>query len=254
MSTFTPLSRLFTNERKREGRETRELFAKVQRLHNASRYADQDAVVSFIKPVWDALEGRICARSTADAFVRALFSAAASEKTIFELPTPDFDFLTMAEAVEFRNFLRAKEYFFAHEDLIAGRLQEGLLDLFGSFARCLPETEEPSPFSIPLVHMLPKEQLDIPFGFLQDERFVSANLFTDLFRRLWFNLCEASGVIDPYNPKKTITLPSKSDQPFETVVKEYFKGTPFLDLLLSPIPLKLSYEERFGAPSIISLT
>jgi hypothetical protein len=80
---------------------------------------------------------------------------------------------------------------------------------------------------------------------------VDANLFRKLFEKLWFNLCDASGVANPYEPTKRIVTPSQCDLPPEEVVEKYFRGTPFHRLLLTQIPLKFSYEDRFSHMHIV---
>ncbi len=75
---------------------------------------------------------------------------------------------------------------------------------------------------------------------------MEAGLFVELFRTMYLNLCTESGIIDPYEPKKPFKRPSQSDAPLDEIVKTYFKGTPFLDFFLAPIPLKFTHEERYS--------
>src|ERR1700729_1850300 len=88
-STFTPFSRRFTDERARNLSQLRALYDEVRRMHYASPYADEDAVVNTCGRIVgsfgglpDALHGP---------FSRTLLNLANLETTIFEFPEIKWD-------------------------------------------------------------------------------------------------------------------------------------------------------------------
>jgi hypothetical protein len=172
------------------------------------------------------------------------------EAAIFQSPNINLNnaVLSLKEQTDLRHFLRAKEHFLANEKRIISLFKDGLVDLFRFIGERLPETLAPSPFRIPLICALPdpKQLLDSVMWAFAGEQYKDAGLFVELFRKIYLNLCEVSGIVDPYEPKKPFKKPSQSDAPLDEVVDLYFRGTPFRDLLLAPIPLKLTFEDRYS--------
>jgi len=72
------------------------------------------------------------------------------EQTIFKMPEfrPS---LSLKEMVELRDALRRKEHFHANEGRILGLLAESVVNILSYIAAPLPETFDPSPFTIPLI-------------------------------------------------------------------------------------------------------
>lgn len=246
-SAFTPFLRRFTDERARDLGETKILYARVREMHLASPYqgpkgriaVGADVYIQFCDTVPEAI---------LPAFTQCLDEILELEQPIFQLPEENFEHLSLKASVDLRRFLRAKEYFHAHEAKVLPLLQDGLALILCAAAGLLPETFEPSPFTIPLVYALPEPKtfMDKLIGELQRERYRDAGLFVDLFNRLWLNLCEVSDIADPYEPKKPVRPPSTSDLPLDEAVRAYFRGTPFFEFFLAPIPLKFTHEVRFS--------
>ena len=94
----------------------------------------------------------------------------------------------------------------------------------------LPETFDPSPFTIPLVFALPepKRVLGNLIGELWQQKYIDAGLFVEVARTMYFNLCRVSGITDPNDPKKPFKMPPDNDAPLQQIVEDYLKGTPFL--------------------------
>jgi len=250
-STYTPLMRrLFGNERQREIDEARQLYARMR--------AEQDAlhetvelvttmVLTELDPLPDDLRG---------ALATAIHQILAAETHIFELPTPDFERMSMKEFVDFNNFLRAKEYFFANKYPVFQMLYDALTRLFCGLAKELPRTQLPSPFTIPLIYALPNPRLAIDkiFGTIADDRYEQRGIFRIVFHQLYRNLCEASGRIPYEESKKPFINAPENKQPLNEVNDLYLKNTPFHDLLTTPVPLKLTHEDRFTHMHIIGGT
>ncbi len=246
-SVFTPFLRRFTDERARDTADTRALYARVSRMHADSVFTGEDGRELIAGLARRKFEG-VVPDALASSFSRALDDLLKLETPIFELPAPDFRHLTLKEATDFRRFLRAKEYFHAHEQELVSRLVYYAGTGLWALAKDLPRSSEGSPFSIPLVSTLPEPkvymQKAIKEAFMAT--YQDVGLLTELTRRLYWNACEASGIADPLNPKKQIIGPYSSDLPVEEIAKTYFAGTPFLDLLLLPVPLRFADEDRFS--------
>ena len=248
-SAFTPFLRRFTDERARDLQDTRELYGRVHALHRASRYAADHGRTEIGAAVYDACYDHLPAAAQ-EPVLNALHAILGLEKTIFECPEIDFGrvHLSLKESVDLRHFLRAKEHFHSHEEKAVHLLEEGLSGLFGWIGEMLPQTFDPSPFTIPLIYALPdpKVILDNILGEFCQDKYMDAGLFVELFRTMYLNVCAESGIVDPYDPKKPLKKPSHSDAPLDEIVKAFFKGTPFFSFFLAPIPLKFTYEERYS--------
>jgi Type IV secretion-system coupling protein DNA-binding domain len=250
-SVFTPLSRWFTDERARDTEDLRTLYAGVKAQHAQSRFSGPGGFVPLIDDVWDDIGFRV-PDSCQSEFTEALRAICALETHIVGFPQPRFDFLNLKEASDLRQFLRRKEYFHLHEARIAGLLRESLALIFGWLASQLPRTEQPSPFTIPLIYALPEPRivLDNLLGELSKEVYRDAGLYTQLFRTLWINACANSG-IDPYTYEKSPKPPSKTDLPLHELVETFCKDTPFYDFFLAPVPLKFTQEDRFSHMHVV---
>ena len=248
-SAFTPFLRRFTDERARDLTDTKVLYNRVRALHLASPYADKGATQESGSEIYARVKN-VLPDELDDPLGFALYDIHQLEKTIFQFPSLNLDIgvLSLKEQSDLRHFLRAKEHFLANERRIFPLFKDSLAYLFRVICQALPETLAPSPFVIPLISALPDPKLlmDNILGEFAQEKYKDAGLFVELFRQLYFNLCEVSGIADPYEPKKPFKRPSQNDAPLDEIVRLYFKGTPFCEFLLAPIPLKLSYEDRYS--------
>lgn len=249
-SAFTPFFRRFTDEKARDLDDTMQLYARVARLHAASKYRDLEV---FGREIFDEFS-HMLSDPLADPFGRALDGLLRLETPIFALPKPVFNHLSLQESVDLRHFLRAKEYFHTHEDEVATRLKDGLALVFSALASDLPETFAPSPFEIPLIYTLsdPKGWMDRICGELWMQKYIDAGLFVEAARNIYFNLCRITG-IDPYdsNNKKPLKSPSEQTGALHEIADATFKNTPFHDLFLAPIPLKFTDEDRFSHMHVV---
>jgi hypothetical protein len=247
-SAFTPFARRFTDERARDLTDTIALYQQVKERYLSAKHLKPGSRVhvggtiysSFREQVPDALDSIFC--QTLDAIL-------ALEKPMFEFPVAsDFAHLSLKEQVDLRHFLRAKEHILAHEMRTLDLLLEGCQRMFGGIAELLPQSRAPSPFTIPLVYTLPDPRILIEriCATWWEQTFVDAGLFVEVCRRIYFNICEVSGVVPGQETKRPLKLASKSTEPLDEVVRQYLGGTPLCDLPMAPVPLKFTYEGRYS--------
>jgi hypothetical protein len=249
-SVFTPFFRRFTDERARDAQETRELYERVRARYVASPYSDDDAVKKLVLRL---VEERLPYTELVLAFCVAMDGVCQMEDSIFGFPDADLDHLALKEQVELNRLLRAKDYFFAHETTTIQSFEDALVLVFSHIAELLPKTLAPSPFVIPLAYALPdpKRLIDDILGTLWREEYKKNALFVHLTRQLYFNLCEVSGIADPFEPKRPLIHASKNDAPIADLVEEYLKGTPLRPFFEEPVPLQLTHEERFSHMHVV---
>lgn len=249
-SVFTPFFRRFTDERARDLQSLRALYAEVRRMHNASKYKDEDQLYETGRPIFRDLRDGL-----PDALARPFSDVLAGilnwEATIFDFPEIRWDVaqLSLKEQVDLERFLTAKRHFLINQDRVADLLQGGLLRLFRAAFEDLPEIAETSPFTIPFIctHPQPKRLLDAFYGIVWTQSYIDNGVFIELGRTMHANICAVSKITDPLNPKnRPYLVPSQNDAPLQELVEAYFKNTPLYDLLMAPVPLKLTYEDRFS--------
>ncbi len=254
-SAFTPFARRFTDEKARDLRDTKELYARVRAMHFASRFADRKAAnIELGGNIYGTVMDRL-SPPLQPVFCQLIDSLLQSENAIFDFPTIDFDVahLSLKELVDLRHFLRAKEHFHAHEERVLSLLVQCLSLIVENLADALPESLAPSPFTVPLIHLLPDPKLFVEslFGLLWQQSYVDNGLFVEVSRRMYFNMCEVSGIADPHEPKKPFRKPSQNDVPLHEIIELYLSGTPFHDFFLAPVPLRFTHEERFSHMHVV---
>lgn len=246
-STYTPFLRRFTDEKGRELEETQQLYAWVK----ARQDAFEETPVSVGQRVYDAylydLDPEI-----RRAFTNALHDFVTAESHIWELPAPDFERMDLRQFVEFRNLLYAKQHFFANETEVLEQLHQALVRLLYGVARELPQTANPSPFTIPLIYTLdaPKLAIEQPFGTLINGGYEDRGLFKGFSVQLMTNLLRASGKETPES-KKPWKYPRDSTAPLSEIVDTYLADTPLQPLFKTPVPLRLTHEDRFSHTHVV---
>jgi len=140
-----------------------------------------------------------------------------------------------------------------NEKRVIDFLQGGLYRIFDAITENLPEFSEPSPFTIPLINVLPEPRkvLDRLYGVIWTQGYIDNGLFVDLAQQMHFNICAVSNIADPYDPKRPFKLPSQNDAPLHELVGAYFRNTPLEHFLMAPVPLRLTYEDRFSHMHIV---
>jgi hypothetical protein len=253
-TSFTPFLRRFTDERSRDLAGLKALYREVRALHYASKYAKEDAVVPVLSPIYIDVGNRLPEGLTMPC-AKALRDLAIQESAIFSFPELKWDIaqLSLKEQVDLERFLTAKRHFLTNEERVIDFLQGGLFRLFDAATRELPKFSDASPFNVPFIYVLPepKKLLDSFFGILWTQSYIDNGLFVEVSARMHMNICAVSGIADPYEPKKPFKLPSDNDAPLDEIVEAYFKDTPLYAFLLTPVPLRLSYEDRFSHMHVV---
>jgi|ERR1051326_1083609 hypothetical protein len=245
-----PLRRWFTNERERELQDTRDLYASLH-PRQSSLAATPLSVGAEVYEHFDyapeALHPPLC---------RAMDALIRGERYIFELPEPQLERMSLKEFVDYRNLLKFKEYFFANEETMLRLLHECLVRIFCAVADMLPQAEDPSPFTIPLIYAIPEPRTFVQqlFNTLAEDQYRNRAILKDVSERLYLNICDASGIVPGQETRKPYKTPLDSDLPLDEFVNQYLAGTPFRDLFLTPVPLKLTHEDRFNHMHVVGGT
>ncbi|HTU12431.1 MAG TPA: DUF87 domain-containing protein [Allosphingosinicella sp.] len=247
-STYVPLTRRFTNEHARELRETRELYTLVMTEGASETPA---TIGRRVLPHFDGLPGPLFRKVAG-----VLFDLIVAEPYFVEIPPPDLERMSLKEFVDYRNLLLGKQYFLANRSALTALFEEGLGRILGGLAEVLPEAEEPSPFVIPLVFVLPEPGLliDRIYATLVEERYLDAGLFRAVTEAMYLNLCRASGRDPGEAGRRPWKNAGDSPLPLNELVDVYLAGTPFRDLFMAPVPLRFTNEDRFNHMHILGGT
>ena len=254
-SPFTPFLRRFTDERARDLSETKALYEEVRAAHLASLWSKEDAigrVNGFVAELVGKVVGLPESKVILEALDRCQKAALALETTIFTSPKVNWDIavLSLKEQVDLRRFLR-QQHFLANDDRVSDLLATALGNVFGGIISELPamtENDDELTLTVPLVTLMrdPGSTVDKIIGTLLKNELAEAGLFTTLQQQLYENTCLASG-LSPNDEKhrKPFITADDSDLPPIELVETYLKGTPFVDLLLAPVPFHIPMSARF---------
>lgn len=217
--------------RDRELAALKELYARVR--HQS---LDTSEVVSLMGGVFAALEPRL-----AEPVNKALGQIIEQEHLTG--PEPDFDALDLKQKLFLSHRLKALELKLSDtgaSDLLAG--------IFGSLAVELPKTSEPSPFTVPLINTLqnPAEWISRVYKTLHEDRYYDREILKTLREQMYFNLCHASDIEPLKETKKSFKHAVSSDLPLGRLNDVYLDKTPFHELFKTPVPLRLTHEDRFS--------
>ena len=203
---YTPFFRRFTDERARDVAETHALYTSVRARYLASDYSGDDSIKNFVLSTVKHIDTPLTIP-----FCVAMDGVYRMEDSIFGFPDTNLKYLSLKEQVDLNRMLRAKDYFFAHEDQCIETFVQTVLDIFSHIASLLPKTFSPSPFVIPLAFSVPdpKTLIGEIFNAVWTDDLKNKGLFVNLSRQLYFNLCEASGIPEPFEPKKASSTPTR---------------------------------------------
>ena len=133
-------------------------------------------------------------------------------------------------------------------------MHEALVRVCCGIADHLPETESPSPFTIPLMYTVPVAQLsDRTFDTFKEDQYIDRSLFLPLMDRLYRNMCEQSG-IEPYGNNNGLKRPSEGLVTPVEVVDRYLAGTHFQPFFKTPVPLKFTHDTRMNHMHVLGGT
>ncbi len=254
-SPYTPFLRRFTDEAAVDLAETRRLYDEVRTQHRASAWGEDGALERIHNHLVDCIAKEVelpSSKSLLEALDKCQKAVLALETTIFSSPEIKWDIakLSMKEQVDLRRFLRAQEHFLANAERVGDLLGDALAGLFAGLIGELPKLDEAgdSALTVPLVALMrnPRDLVNRLTNTLAKSELSEAGIFTSLQDQLYRNICLASG-IDPADPKPRkpfITADESELGPVE-LVETYLRGTPFLDLFLTPVPFTIPDKARF---------
>jgi len=239
-STYTPLFRRFGSEKDRELREARDLHSWVA-AHDAAFEAERTLLRrQFAHSIMQVPTVLV------DPFAGMIASLSVDLRMLDEMPAPAFEQMNMEQFVEYRNLLYAKQHFYQNKRPLLQHMQDAFDRICGGLADILPEADEPSPFTVPLVCCLP-DPGDVIHGLAQVlSEYVELGLFKSTARQMYFNLCDASGRDANGEGRKPWRFASESDLAPVDLANLYLKGTPFHELFMAPVPLRLAHKDRFN--------
>jgi hypothetical protein len=253
-SAYTPFLRRFTDERARDLSDTIALYNRVRNRFQNSVWSLDDAIERVSNHIATCVLEQVSLpeiTEAAAALDRCQTNVLELETTIFTCPAIHWPVanLSLKEQVDLRRFLRSQEHFLDNDDRAAETLANAIagvsLGLLKEF-QTLPASGTSS-FKVPLISLL-EDQGDIidaiVLAFCKPEH-GELGLFASLREQFWRNICNASGVSpDDENPRKPLILASESDLPPEEMARVYLAGTPYLDLLLLPVPFVIPMQAR----------
>jgi hypothetical protein len=262
-TVFTPFLRRFTDEIARDVSDTRALYRHVRSLHQSSPFGKPDIVDRIHGILAEDIRNAVAVPSytpLAEALDHAINALLVQEATVFALPEIEWDIatLSMKEQVDLRRFLRAKEHFLGNQERVLDILGRTLGNVFAGIISKLPaieDADEEAPH-VPLIDMLPNvgDVVERITGTFMKDDVLAVGLFTNVQDRLYKNACDASG-IDPYSEsRRAIITASQSELAPEVLVATYLAGTPFEQLLLTPIPFVIPEQSRFEHQWIVAGT
>ena len=252
-SVFTPFWRRFTDERARELNDTIALYDEVRAEYLASPWSQENALDSVLARIVEDISQYVeppRSPALANMLDRCLRDILALETAIFTFPHIDWNtaILSLKEQIDLRHFLRAQQHFLANQDRAIDLIVRDLGNVYGGVIRGLPEIDDgDTTFTVPLLCLVPdpRDMVDRLIGTLTKDDLRECGLFTTIQRRVYENVCAASGLVpDEEHRKPFINAIDSKLQPSE-VVETYLRNTPLLNLLLSPVPFHIPPAARF---------
>ena len=248
-SVFTPFLRRFTDERSLDLAETRELFRNVTSRHRVSGYADDDSIKRLTQAIMDEL-----AVDVPDVLWHPVCGLVIDilehEKPMFQVLDSDIELekLSLKELVDLKRFLRSQEYFLNHSDRACEELSEIIVFIIEDVLSALPKLEENSPFTLPLINLLPDASsiVEMINRSLIKPHILELGLFTEVGAAIEENVCRAYGLTPGQPVKKLITPVGEMGWPPQETVTAILKRTPFHVLLTTHVPMKFDYQTRFS--------
>lgn len=250
---WTPFLRRFTDERATDLNNTIALHMEVSGQWRASFWAKHDALDATALHIFNKLDGfRPIPEFIREKIHDAIKALLALETQIFATPEIAWPsaHLSLKEQVDLRRFLRAQQYFLAHEERSVDVIVEIIISALAHVIDALPEVPiERTSLSIPLLDCLlttPGDVIERISSTLLSEDLHDVGLFTRVRDTIYVNACNASGVQPYQETQKQFVPASQSTLPTEELFRTYLGGTPFFNALhdvLVPFQIK---RERFN--------
>lgn len=241
-SPYRPFLRRFTDERAADLAETQALFERVRRAHANSKWSDGTALHEIYEAAVDNIIARVQLppSQVASAFDKCIQEVLQLETTLFTTATVDSWHLSMKDQVDLRRFLRAQEHFLAHQDRVRQLLVTALTNLVGGVMASLPTLGNSSTLAVTMCELIPAGDVaERIIGTLCTAQHIDNGIFTELIDQLYRNVCAASGINPDNEGKKQFLTASESDLPPQALIATYLRGTPFHELLSTPVPFEI---------------
>lgn len=235
--------RFFADEQKIEREETLALYNDARAYPPPNPQETIDRTAEFFRPT-----------SLRPMLVELMEKLVCDETWIFWPIHYDFSRMNMRETVDAKAFMRRRQYFTANQKQILELMHQALVRVCCGIADHLPETESPSPFTIPLMYTVPVAQIaDQAFDTFKEDQYIDRSLFLPLMDRLYRNMCDESGT-EPYGNNKGLKRPSELDITPLEVVDRYLAGTHFQHFFKTPVPLRFTSDIRMNHMHILGGT
>lgn len=177
----------------------------------------------------------------------------ACEDAIFKLDEPEWEALSMQDAVDWRTMLRAKEHFLRNLDRCSSVLIDVVAGTLVGLADEFPQPSAKALFRVPRCHLLDdchEVVARIVDTYLTTELDDHGMLY-ELRRQLYLNLCHASGFVPDQEHKKPFINPSDKGLPPHETVSLYLGNTPFEPLLLRPVDVPIPMDTLFSHMHVV---
>lgn len=166
------------------------------------------------------------------------------------------------EGFMLRRYLERHKRFHENFTVNDRRFHLGLEAVIGSILGDLPSiplsAQEGSGFGVRLGELLhdPQEAIDAVVGYSFDGDLQSARLFEDLRNRFERNICAVSGIDYNNQPSNAhrFVMPRDFNGSTQQLFNGYLSGTPFKQLLDTPLPFSIPNEARFEHTHIVGGT
>jgi hypothetical protein len=243
-SPYTPFLRRFTDERAADLADTKRLYASVIERFRASVWAAPDIIDRV---------GSIIANNVAehvdvpehlplcqelDTCVDVLL---AQEKALFRTASiHDWSTLTLKDQVDLRRFLRAQEHFLANEDRVVDLLITALSNVTAGLIQLTPSLPATAAFHVPLHTIIDaKDVIERIIGTFSKVEHFDAGIFAVLNDQFYRNICRVSGVAPYTEHTRPLKTAADSDLRGDELIDAYLHGTPFAQLLRTPVPFAI---------------
>lgn len=221
-----------------------------------------ELTVKFMKAVIRKADNKLPTETLLE-FMYGSFYEILEDEGIFEPVLLSYDTGHSAYYVNqiYRPYLVEAEAFYANRHLVLPKIEETFTKFLGAVFSLLPASafdQKEATTTLPLIQSVPDPKRvigDLVAYFVNaaDGSTSSNRLFYRLRDKLIKNVQLASG-IDPQHDrgKKPFRLAYDHDGSPVEAAYTYLRDTPFLDLMLAPIPWSLDQETRFSGHWIIS--
>lgn len=269
------IASLFRDEAREELEEARRLFGEIERLHEATPYAAEDALDDFAVEI----VSEVCRRAGftpsemfAVAMYRVVRDLLEEDNIIFGLPhfvatAP----LSLDEGVTLRAAIKRKRLFLQDHKRFVGIARKRLISILEQVIEQLPpaayidadeEEDERQPSLSIVVSLIDlcdepaaavERVLVVPF----EHDLIESRMFVQLRTRLERNVCAASGI--PWEKRestsKPLVLPTNSNiRAAREIATTYLAGTSFHALFELPLPFHVPFPVRFEHTLVVGGT